>query len=308
MESAQRLKKTHEDNARQLGQDIRIAFGELQRHVHDFAEEHWDDSESSLNDAWVNEVKRFGMDKKILAAQEQAILCFSTEINDLLEEVGRELTLERRFASSTAKLYEQDSSVWLGKTLKWGSGLAGLGMTVFALANWWNPAGWVWAVVGFVGFISSLFESKASKQRKAVSKISVTLESQLEKQKAQILQTALKNFREQCTAGEVAVLDYFNQSADGLTIVGQALARGSATLEAQVSILNTHFAARILDFANGSPSEPSVHALRAQIRNVRRKIGEHIDIDVSPKVQSLNNLNIIESVIQETITLQKVGV
>ncbi|WP_228029169.1 hypothetical protein, partial [Vibrio parahaemolyticus] len=85
--------------------------------------------------------------------------------------------------------------------------LAGLGMAVAALANWWNPAGWVWGAVAVVGFIASLFESKASKRRKAVSKISGALESQIEQQERQIVDAALKHFKEQCQAGAAAVQD-----------------------------------------------------------------------------------------------------
>ena len=79
-------------------------------------------------------------------------------------------------------------------------------------------------------------------------------------------------------------------------------------LEAQSSILNTHFAARILDFASDHPSESSAQSLREQIRGVRRTIGQSIEIDVSHKVRTPNDLSPIESVIQEKIILQKVGV
>lgn len=306
-ESTRRLKKAQEDHARKLEQDLRGVFAELQREVPDFAEDHWDDSEGSLNEAWSDELHRFGMEQKINGAQEKAIAAFSDDMKDLLAEVNQEINLQRKLSYTSKALDKQDSSVWFGKTLQWGSGLAGLGIAVAALANWWNPAGWVWGAVAVVGFIASLFESKSSKRRKAVSKISGALESQIEKQERQIVEAALKHFKEQCHAGAEAVQDYFRLSSGGLSFVGQTLARGAESLQMQSSILNTHFAARILDFAGNTRSESSAQALRAQILRVRRKVGECINIDVSPKMRTPKDLNLIEAVIQEKITLQKDG-
>lgn len=307
LDSAQRLKKAQEDHARQLEQDLRGVFAVLQREVPDFAEDHWNDSESCLNDAWSHELRRFGMEKSINLAQEKAVEAFSEDMKDLLAEVNQEINLQRKFSFSSEKLDEQDSSVWFQKTLQWGSGLASLGLGALALANIWNPGGWVMAGVALIGVIASFFESKASKRRKAVAKISSALESQIEKQEKQIVEAALKHFGEQCIVGATAVQDYFRLSADGLAFVGQTLERGAETLQKQSGILNTHFAARILDFAGSSPSESSAQALRAQIQEVRRKVGESIDIDVSSKLRVPKNLNAIESVIQEKITLQKAG-
>lgn len=63
-DSVQRLKKAQDDHARQLEQDLRGIFAALQQEVPDFAEDHWDDSESSLNDAWSDAIRYFGMEKK----------------------------------------------------------------------------------------------------------------------------------------------------------------------------------------------------------------------------------------------------
>jgi len=308
-ESAQRLKNAQEDQVRQLEQDLRSVFAALQLEVPDFAEDHWDDSENYLNDAWADEVRRFGVEKRIKVAQEKSIAAFSDALEDLLAEVNQEINLQRKLSYSSARLNEQDSSVWLGKTLQWGSSVAGLALGVAALANWWNPVGWAaaaaWGAVAVGGLIGSLLESKASKRRKAVAKISSALASQIEKQETQIVEAALKHFREQCLASAAAVQDYFRLNADGLSFVGQALGRGAETLQKQSSILNTHFAARILDFAGHSPSESSAQALRTQIREVRRRVGKSIDIEVSPQMREPEDLNIIESVIQEKITLQK---
>jgi hypothetical protein len=309
-ESAPRLKKAQEDHARQLEQELRGVFAALQQEVPDFAEDHWDDSESYLNDAWSDKVRRFGMEKKINAAQEKAIEEFSSDMRDLLEEVGRELILNRRFSINTETLSEQDSSTLMAQTFKWSSSIAGVVFSV-ALMNSWNPGGWILAGVGVaiavVGLLGSLFESKASKRLKAVNKISSALESQIEKQEKKVVEAALKNFSEQCLTGAAAVQDYFRLSADGLAFVGQALGRGAEALQKQSSILNTHFAARILDFAGNSPSESSAQALRAQIHDVRRKVGQSIDIEVSPKMRVPKDLNNIESVIQEKIILTKNG-
>lgn len=311
-ESAQRLKKAQEDHARQLEQDLRGVFAALQREVPDFAEDHWDDSESSLNEAWSDEIRRFGMEKKLNSVQEKAMDAFASDVTDLLEEVGRDLSLNQRLSINAGKLDEQDSSAWAQKSSMWGSGALGtIGSALLALPApepWHKIAGAILVGVSLVlGVLASIFESKASKRRKAVAKISSALESQIEKQEKKVVEAALKHFKEQCQAGAAAVQDYFQLSAEGLAFVGQTLQRGAETIQKQSDILNTHFAARILDFAGNAPSESSAQALRAQIHEVRRKVGESIDIKVSPKIRVPKDLNIIESVIQERITLQKTG-
>jgi GTP-binding protein EngB required for normal cell division len=305
-ESTQRLRKAQENHARQLEQDLRAVFAALHREVPDFAEDHWDDSETQLNKAWAEKIRRFDMEKKIQNAQEKAVVAFSSDITDLLDEVGRELILNRRLIFNTDTLSEQDSSAWVQQASKWGGSILGIVGTVLLLNS--NPIGWVVTGASIVlGILSAIFESKASKRRKAVAKISSSLESQIEKQEKQIVETALKHFRDQCTAGAEAVQDYFRLSADGLAFVGQALGRGAEILQTQSNILNTHFAARILDFASNAPSESSAQALRAQIRAVNRKIGERIDINMSHKIRPPKNLSDIESVIQEKINLQLIG-
>ncbi|MGN5010877.1 GTPase [Aeromonas veronii] len=306
-ESSLRLTKAQADHLRQLEQELRGVFAALQKEVADFAEDHWDDSKSDLNEAWTDEIRRFGMEKRINFAQEKALAAFSEDMKDLLTEVNQEINLQRKISFSSTKLDEQNSSVWFQKTLQWGSGLASLGLGALALANIWNPGGWVMAGVALIGVIASLFESKASKRRKAVAKISNALETNIEKQEKQIVDAALKNFSEQCQVGAATVQNYFQLSADGLAFVGQTLDRGAGILQKQGGILNTHFAARILDFAGRFPSESSAQDLRSQIHEVRRKVGERIDIQVSSKVNTPRNLDSIEFVIQEKITLQRTG-
>ncbi len=307
-ESTQRLKKAQEDHSCQLEQDLRGVFAALRREVPDFAEDHWDDSERNLNEAWSDEIRRFGMEKRINGAQEKAIAAFSSDMTDLLDEVGRELTLNRRLAINSGGLSEQDSSTWAQQSSKWGSGILGVAGSIAMLIPGGQIIGGIMLGISVVlGVLASIFESKASKRRKAVANISSALESQIEKQEKKVVEAALKNFREQCFAGTSAVQDYFRLSADGLAFVGKTLERGAETLQKQSDILNTHFAARILDFAGSSPSESSAQALRAQIHEVRRKVGESIDINVSSKLKAPKNLNAIESVIQEKITLQKAG-
>jgi tellurite resistance protein/GTPase SAR1 family protein len=304
-DSAARLQKAEDDQVRKLEHDLRAVFAALQREVPDFAEEHWDDPESVLNDAWKAHLQRYGIEKKIQSMQELAVEAFSADLQDLLAEVNQEISLHRKFSFAAGKLDEQDSGVWLQKTLQWGSGLASLGLGVLALVNLWNPGGWVMAGVALIGVIASLFESKASKRRKAVAKISDALESQIEKQQKKIVDAAIVHFREQCRSGSAVVQDYFRISADGLAFVGQALKRGAGLLQGQRDILNIHFAARILDFAGNAPSDSSAQALRQQISAVRRKVGEHIDIVASPELRVPKNLSAIEPIIQEKINLQK---
>jgi GTPase SAR1 family protein len=309
-ESIQRLNKAQQDHAKKLEQDLRAVFATLLLDIPDFAEDHWDYSESNLNEAWSNKVQHFCMEKKIQEAQERALQAFSSDMADLLDEVGREVILNRRFAINSGELREQDSSTVMAQTFKWSSSLAGVVMSV-ALLNGWNPAGLVLAGVGaaiaLFGLIGALLESKASKRRKAVANISNSLESQINKEEKKIRKEALAHFREQCSVGTVAVQDYLRLSAGTLTIVGHTLGRGTETLQKQASILNTHFAARILDFAGTRPSESSAQTILAQIQAVRRKVGESIDINVSSNMHVPINLKKIDSIIQEIVTLQKVG-
>lgn len=307
-ESEHRLKKAQEDHSRQLAQDLQGIFAALQREVPDFAEYHWDDSESTLNEAWSDEISRFGLEDKINGAQEKAVAAFSLDMTDLLEEVGRELSLHRRLAIDSNELNEQDSSGWAKQSSKWGGGILGVAGSIAMLIPGGQLIGGVMLGISVVlGVLASFFESKASKRRKAVAKISSALESQIEKQEKKVVGAALGNFKEQCLGGAAAVQEYFQLSANGLSAVSQAIAHGVDKLQMECNTLNKHFAARILDFAGNSPSELSFQNALAQIHGVRRKVGEYIEIDVSLKFKSPKNLDAIESIIQEKITLKKVG-
>lgn len=307
-ESSQRLKKAQQDHALLLEQDLRGVFAALLREVPDFAEDHWDNSESNLNEAWSDEVQRFAIEEKIQLAQEKALQAFSSDMTDLLNEVGRELILNRPLRINSSNLSEQDSSDWAQQSSKWGSGILGVAGSIALRVPGGQMVGGIMIGISLVlGVLSSLFESRASKRRKAVVKISSALESQIEEQEKQIVEATLKHFHKECSTGATAVQDYFHLSAEVLTFVGQTLGHGAETLQKQASILNTHFAARILDFAGARPSESSAQALLAQIHEVCRKVGKSIDIKVSSNVHAPINLKKIDSIIQETITLQNVG-
>lgn len=307
-DSAQRLQKAEEDHARQLEQDLRRAFADLAREVPEFAENHWNESEANLNAAWSKQISRFGMEQKIRIAQEKAFEAFSSDMKDLLEETGRELMLTRRLTLNVGRLDEQDSNSWKQDSSKWGSGILGVAGSIAMLIPGGQLIGGIMLGVGLVlGVLASLFESKASKRRKAVEKISSSLESHLERQQKDVVDAALTHFGEQCGAGAAAIQDYFRISAAGMKFVGQTLGHGAETLGLQSALLNKHFAARILDFAGRSPSESSAQALRAHIHQVRRQVGERIEIDMSSNVKIPKDLGIIQSVIQEEITVLKVG-
>jgi len=307
-ESNQRLIKAQEDHARQLEQRLSAEFAALLRKVPDFAEDHWDCSESDLNNAWSAELRRLGIENKLQSAQEKAIEAFSSDMTDLLEEINREIILNRRVPLETGTLDAQDASVWAQQSSKWGSGIFGVVGSIALLIPGGQLIGGIMIGISFaLSVLASIFESKASKRRKAVAEISSALESQIKKQEKKIIEAALEHFSTQCSAGADAIQDYFHRSEDGLAFVGQTLGHGADQLNAQTHILNTHFAARILDFAGQLPSESSAQAIRTQIQNVNRTIGEQIDIKASSKVVKPKDLAPIEAIIQEKINLQLIG-
>lgn len=311
-ESTKRLKTSKNDHVKQLEQSIRCVFAELRRIVPDFAEDHWDSKQDSLNSAWSACIKRFGMQSRLQSAQEKSMQDYSSDMTDLLDEIGRELTLNRRLSFNMGGLSEQESSAWAQQTSKWGGGILGtIGSILLALPApepWHKLVGGILVGVGVVlGVLASIFESKASKRRKAAANISTSLNAQIDEQEEQIVKSALSQFKDVCSEGRTIVQGYFEQSSESLRVIGEALSTGADTLQQQSNLLNIHFAARILDFASAEPSESSAEAYRQKIHEVRRTIGSLIDIVAAPSVHHPKNLNLIEQIIQEKVTLNVSG-
>lgn len=287
----------------ELKQEIKNIFEDIRSRVPEFAENHWDQDENKLNDQWLDTVKDVDVEKRLQQAQEKAFKAFYDDMKDILDEVGKELNLTRNLLMGNNRLSEQDSTAWAYQLTKWGGSILAL-VSAFIINT---PFGWVVAGVGFVlGILSKLFESQESKQRKAIVKMTNALNSQINKQQENVISSTKKQFENHSSSCADSIEEYFKLSASGLAFVGKALARSAEKLDIQSSILNTHFAARVLDFAKQSPSEISAQAIRERIHAVCRSVGESMDISLSQKIKLPKDLSHIESVIQEKISVQQI--
>jgi hypothetical protein len=222
-------------------------------------------------------------------------------VQGILEEIGKELQLISQLEQSAFKLNAQDSSGFGHQATKWGGSILGVAGSVLLLMS--NPLGWVVGIGGAIlGFLSSFFESRDSKKRKAVAKISSALEEQTDKQEKIVIDKVIKNFDQQSQTIAIAVKEYFEQIDVGTSQMSQALEKAAFQLREQVTILNMGFAMRVIDCAEGKVSVLDLEKAKTLIANVTRQVGHSMEIEFVGKVPRKLQFLDVEKTIQEKIS------
>jgi tellurite resistance protein/GTP-binding protein EngB required for normal cell division len=295
------IKKAAEQGQNRLHPAIKKAFEGARKEIHLFAEEHWDADQENINDEWTARLQRINFENNIKNAIEKISVDFSNDVQGILEEIGKELQLISQLEQSAFQLNAQDSSGFGHQATKWGGSILGVAGSVLVLMS--NPLGWVIGIGGAIlGFLSSFFESRDSKKRKAVAKISSALEEQTGKQEQFIFNKVMTSFEQQSQAIAIAVNDYFEQIDLGTSQMSQTLQKAAFQLKEQVTILNMGFAMRVIDCAEGKINVLDLEKAKKLIANVTRQVGHSMEIEFVGKVPHKLQFSAVEKTIQEKIS------
>lgn len=149
----------------------------LKRSVAAFAEEHYDDRKAG--EAWAALLKKRNISGKAEALMNQ----LGQECEAELREISRAICAENRFSdrSFTDHSINMERIVDGKRIWNWIAVVGNGGLAIAALANWWNPGGWVLGGIAIAStLISCLFTDREEKVRDARRKLEKKLTEHIE--------------------------------------------------------------------------------------------------------------------------------
>jgi len=318
IEKLKKEQKKFQQKARILEKDVRtflhneiaIIFQDAINAIPAFAEDHWNSSEGTLKFRWEEKLKYIRFEERINTAYQEAVeTLFNKEIQEAIEEVGRELQLIAGLGGGTGfgtgfGFNEQDSEDFWRHAFRIGGsllGLVGAGFLLFA-----NPIGWAFVIVGGIaGILSGFFKSKAEKRREAVDNISSLLKSQLDNQKKNTLLNAEEQFGKHCQLVSTNIDTYFNNLIAGLERNAQHLNYTENQFEIILDNLNRAYAKRLIDWCCHKYEPLTQDCIDAVISKVRRDSIGGINITSKIPLDLKVDAAQIETVIQQSVTFEQ---
>ena len=165
------------DGEKRIGTFLTNLRSSLKRSVAAFAEEHYDDRKAG--EAWSALLKKRNIGGKAEALMNQ----LREECEAELREISRAICAEIRFSdrSFTDHSINMDRIVDGKRIWNWIAVVGNGGIAIAALANWWNPGGWVLGGIAIAStLISFLFTDREKKIRDARRKLEKKLTDHIE--------------------------------------------------------------------------------------------------------------------------------
>lgn len=303
------LQKAEEDVGNNLLQQIDMVFQDAGNTIDDFAEDHWQANESEMKNAWKRNLQEIQFKHRLETVMQETIQCFQQEVQEELEEIGKELKLIAEFEGEKYSFFKQDTSDFNKQFFKIGGSLLSAILVcaipffpVFAI-----PLGIISAVFG-VGssLFSGLFKSKEQKRREAVQRISESLEKQLNEQHDETIKQTKENFGEYCQSVIETVDQYFENLIQGIEDMARQLKKAQGKLKDAENYLNRAYAKRIIDWATDQYEPLTDVAIKEKIRKVNRDFGKEIQIYTTSDIPIKKSLDEIQKILQESVSIQAI--
>lgn len=225
------IQKAANDARDSLIYQIKSIFQDTLNAIPSFAEDYWNSSENIMKWRWEQKLKDIRFEERINTAYQKAVETFSKEVQESLEEVGKELQIIAQLGGITFSFNEQDSGDERN-FFRIGGGILAVAAAVMAFIPPLAVAGLVIGIVGgVIGFIGGFLKSKDQKRREAVDNISSSLQNQLNNHKKTTLSKALKQLRKTCEDVTTDIEAYFNDLIEGLETIVQQLESAQSKLE-----------------------------------------------------------------------------
>ncbi|MDJ0727699.1 MAG: 50S ribosome-binding GTPase, partial [Prochloraceae cyanobacterium] len=276
------IEQAKQDSWEYLEQEIEAIFQSAFEIVQPFAEEYWNKNEILLKNGWQQQVNNINFESRLKNAFKQAADKFAKEVQEILEEVGKELEFSFRFNSDDFHFNQQDSFDFKNFWRISGSILGVIGAIVFIFAP---PVGIVTGIAGgVISFLGGFLEDRNTKRRKAVKNISDSLNSQLEEQKKNELKEANKNWQKACDDCAKDIDRYFDELIEGLNAIATQLETAKEKLDNTIDYLNCGYGKRIVDWSCEKYEPLNVKNVKKTIVKVERKFGHWIKIHTNSKL------------------------
>ncbi|MHC5673518.1 GTPase [Nostoc sp.] len=315
--STDRLKSKHRNIDKQIAQaandarnslknEIESIFKDALNAIPSFAETHWDSSESEMKQEWETKLKNIGFEERLSTAYQETVSHFAKEVQESLEEIGRELQLIGKLGSHIFSFNRQNSSDERN-FFRIGGGILGLAGVVMAFIPPLAGIGLIVGIVGgVIGFIGGFLKSKQEKRREAVENISSVLQRQIKEFKHNSLLKALEQLDKTCDEVQVNVDKYFKELIEGLDAIAINLNLAqSELLEKSVDVLNRAYAKRLVDWCCKKYEPLTQDSIDAAIAQVTRNSTDGINIATKTTIEIKIDSDEIRRILQESVTFEK---
>jgi hypothetical protein len=315
--STEQLQKKHQSIRKEIGQaandaqnslknEIESIFKDALNAIPSFAESHWNSSETTMQSAWQQKLKNIHFEERLNTAYKEIVNNFAKEVQESLEEIGRELQLSTKFNNLSFSFDEQDKSDERN-FFRIGGGILGLAGVVMGFIPPLAAIGFIVGIVGGItGFISNFFKSKQEKRREAVINISNLLESQIKEAHKNTLSKVLEQLNETCDEVKVNINYYFKELIGGLDEIAQNLNSAQSELfDQSVDSLNRAYAKRLFDWCNNKYEPLTQDCIDAVISQVTIDSEKTIHIDTKANIELKRDVEEIQKIIQQNIVFKQ---
>ena len=260
-----KFKKFIDTENTRLQSDVNTIFEGVRAELHNradlFARNHYEDKEAG--EKWQNDEVVKSKYSKLNHKLEARMNDFSDKAKAEMEELASDI----EFLFNAPQRSDGIKGESITNT-RLGVGIIGSIITAvapFAIANIWNPAGWVVALgaigVGLVvSFITSLFTSKAEKIRKSTEKLKGQLDESIDNSIDSIQSDALASTEESVAKMYKSINDILSAYILNVQNIVKQLQSLIETCRSNEDSINSLIGLRILEFAGVKQNKKKINA------------------------------------------------
>lgn len=248
-----------------LVKDIESIFSntkaDLYNRASTFAGENYDNSDAAK--FWEEDTQVKSIYLRLNELLKERMEDYNNKVKSRIEEMASDIQVLDTFSASSSVVGESIVNTRLGMGV-FGAILSAA--IPFAIANIWNPAGWIIgaSMIGvsvLVTCISSLFTSKQDKIRKATEHMRKQLEESIDLSMEENKKSVLKEVEKLVTNKKAPVLNLFSTYVDGTKKIICKVDELTNQLEQGESVINSIVSFRILEYVRNIIAKRDIDSL-----------------------------------------------
>lgn len=282
---------------------INEVYFDVQNSIPYFTDKYWNLKKSDIEFQWKVHLKTIKMDERIKDLVKQAQSDFVESINELLEEIGKEIELLSAMFENDFEIDNDKSSTLWKNIFRWGGVLSGVAGSIALIFS--GPIGWTLIGLGVAfQFVSGFFKSKAKQKAEKIDKISTVLNKQIEDTKINSINIIEDELPKLFNSIQNDIERYFELMIANLDKTIEVLNKALIAVEESKDELNYAYAKRIIDWLNNEIGELTDENIANTIASVKRNIGIDMEITLNKGVGSKKQ-NGLDKILQEKLMINE---
>lgn len=297
-----RVDKGYHAHRKSLEESLRESFQRLKSGGHSFAQEHYEDGEDEIRDAWARHIKKMKFEKTLETKVRSSFEGFVVELKQYIDELTEDLSF-LKFDSGEVK-FDLQSTFSAHIVLNVLSVVGKIASGIVLLFELSNPIGWVIAgLTALFSWAKRLFKSKEDRISEAVNKLSESLLSGIEDQEQKIVPEVLQRFDDFKSQVVSNVDKYYVSMENALEKVITELSAAEDHVRAQAVSVDGAYAWRLLNFAmerECADQALSQDVIKQEIVRVERLNRHELKV-TSPVRLSTKKIEALERILQHKV-------